>query len=499
MSPRTLARIEWLAVVLAIAGGLAHRLLFGWYAPLWLDETYTGVIAAQPGLAGLFEWCRQELSGPIYYAGMWAWEKLAGDGNTALRLPSLIASLGAVVLIAAWGPEDRRERWLWAALTAIWLPGLLFVAQARPQALLLLLATGQAIAFLRCADLRSRRWLTVWAALGALLVLTHIHAAVITGLQFICLLSTIRPKLRDIAPALAIFAVAAAWLPLQWSFMTGILKPGAAWYPLLGPADLWKLPGHLFAENVAAIAVAAIVAIILGLQWKQRRSTGTPMPYARGEAMLALTALASVVLVYVAGYVRPSFAARYFFPYMPALLFGLTIVLARTRLLLGLLPAIVLATWTGTAALNATAYAGAEAQQTLNPLEFERGSNWLMANNARRVLFVWDNPSSALSGDTRQAEVANFFFRRAGYSVRIRAAFIEHARQTPEHLARLADAEGAAILWVGGADYPAGLHGIAGLECRDFGGGKSRSIACVRRLPAGSEQEWRSTAPLREP
>lgn len=479
MPARTLTRIEWAALALALAAGVAHRLLFGWDAPLWLDEAYTGTIAAQTTLAGLFDWCRQELSGPVYYASIWAWEKLAGDSNTALRLPSLIASLGAVVLIALWGPADRRERLLWAGLTAIWLPGLLFVAQARPQALLFLLATGQAIVFLRCMATGARRWWTIWAACGALMVLTHIHAAVITGLQGLCLLWFVRPRLRDIAPAVAIFAIPALWLPLQWSFLSGILKPGAAWYPLLAPSDLLKLSGHLFAQNIAAPAVVAIVVIVLGLQWAERRTT--PMPYARAEALLALSAVASILLVYVIGYIRPSFAPRYLMPYMPALLFGLTIVLARTRLLLGLLPSIVLTTWAATAALSAANYYGKEAQATLNPLEYERGSDWLMANKARRTLFIWDNPSSALSGDARQAEVASFFFRRVAYPMQVKAVFVPHAEQTPERLAALADAEGAAILWVGGEEVPAGLSQMPQFDCRTWGNGKSNSITCARR------------------
>jgi uncharacterized membrane protein len=132
----TAPRIEYFVLAAAIVAGIAHRLIFGWFAPLWLDEAYTGVIAAQPGIAGLIQWCRQEMTGPFYYAGIWMWEKLAGDSNLALRLPSLIASLGAIALVAAFGGSNRRERLLWTGLTAIWLPGLLFVAQARPQALL---------------------------------------------------------------------------------------------------------------------------------------------------------------------------------------------------------------------------------------------------------------------------------------------------------------------------------------------------------------------------
>ncbi|RYY32767.1 MAG: hypothetical protein EOP59_18640, partial [Sphingomonadales bacterium] len=256
-------RIERVVIVAAILAGVVHRCVYGWFTPFWLDEAYTGVIASQSTLSGLIDWCRHELSGPFYYVSMWLWEKLAGNGDTALRLPSLFASLAAIALIVFWGSANRRERLLWAAMTAVWLPGLVFVAQARPQALLFLLATAQTIAFLRCVEARSPRWLTVWSAIGAALLLTHIYAAAIIGLQALCLIWWFRDRPRAFLPSLAIFALVAAWLPFQLAFLFDFLKPGMAWYPVSGPAEALRLPYHLFGVNVMAFAVIAAAAIIL--------------------------------------------------------------------------------------------------------------------------------------------------------------------------------------------------------------------------------------------
>lgn len=480
MTERLSRRIELAVVAAAVVVGIAHRLLFGWSAPLWLDESYTAVIASERDVADLIAWCRQELSGPVYYSSMWVWEKVAGNGNLALRLPSLIASLAAILLVAIRGPVSGRERLLWAALIAVWLPGLLVVAQARPQALLFLLACGQAMAFLRFARGGSRRWLTLWAALGAAMVLTHLHAAVITGIQFALILLLHRPAPAKLWPSLAIFAVAAAWLPLQLPFVLGILKPGRAWYPALAPGDLVKVPIYLFGANLAAFLVVGIVVAILIPQFAARRSSGTPMPYDRAEAGLALSALASIAIVVTAGFFRPSFEPRYLLPYMPALLFGLTIVLARTRALLGLLPGIVLLAWAGPAVENMIWFKSADAQQLLNPLEFERGSAWLMQRGSRRVIFIWDNPTSALSGPVRQAEIGGFFFRRAGYPVELQAIYLPHDDQPPGKLAALSAANDADLLWIGGERHPAGLLEMPQFECREFGIVSSRSMACRR-------------------
>lgn len=474
MAEASLLRIERILLGAAILAGVGHRLVFGWQAPLWIDETYTGVIASQPTVAALVDWCRHELSGPVFYAGMWLWEKVAGNGDFALRLPSLLCSLAAIALIAVWGGRDRRERWLWAALTAVWLPGLMFAAQARPQALLFLLASAQAIAFLRCAEGLSRRRLAIWALMGALMVLTHIHAAVITGIQLLCLAWLHRDRLRAFWPVAAIFVPVAAWLPLQLPFMLGFARPGVAWYATLSASDLWGTPWILLGANNAAYAVTAMVLLVLAVQFAQRK-----LPYSRGEAMLALSGLAAVAIVIAIGLFRPSFTPRYLIPYMPALLFGLTCVLHRTRILWGLLPSIVLAVWIGPAVQNAGAYASARAQQTLYPLEFQRASDWLMHAGARRVIFTWDNPTSVVTNPARQTEVGAFFFRRAGYAAEVQAVHPAPDGESPGDLAALADKRHAAILWLG--SDPAGLRNMAPFECREFGFGTSRSMACIRR------------------
>src|SRR5580658_2244629 len=90
---RTVAGPLLFLLLASIAVGIAHRLLVGWMTPLWLDETFTGVIATQPDSASLMEWCLVELSGPVYYVTIWLWEKIAGPGDIALRAPSLVFSI----------------------------------------------------------------------------------------------------------------------------------------------------------------------------------------------------------------------------------------------------------------------------------------------------------------------------------------------------------------------------------------------------------------------
>ncbi len=147
-SDRTVPSRLTVMLVLALSVGLLNRLLAGWQAPLWYDETWTAAIATQASFVGLIRWCLEDPNGPVYYVLVWCWEKLAGPGDTALRLPSLLFSLAAPALLWRQGHPDRDTRRLWAGLAAVWVPGLLFANEARSYTLLLLLGSAQAIAFL---------------------------------------------------------------------------------------------------------------------------------------------------------------------------------------------------------------------------------------------------------------------------------------------------------------------------------------------------------------
>lgn len=137
---------RWLSAAFAL--GIAGRLLSGWHAPLWFDESYSGVIATQPTSGLWLSWCLHELTGPVYYGLLWITAHLFGGSDGALRLPSLIASLVVAPLVAWRGHPDRDTRLIWAGLIALWVPLFDFATFARPYALLFLLCTMQAIAFL---------------------------------------------------------------------------------------------------------------------------------------------------------------------------------------------------------------------------------------------------------------------------------------------------------------------------------------------------------------
>src|SRR4051812_14821337 len=76
--------------LIALAGGAAVLAIRFWLIPglpLWLDETWTAVIAGQPTWAAFWREVWLDANAPLYYLVMALWP---GEGNFALRLPSLI-------------------------------------------------------------------------------------------------------------------------------------------------------------------------------------------------------------------------------------------------------------------------------------------------------------------------------------------------------------------------------------------------------------------------
>ena len=172
----------------ALIMGVARRILAGWDAPLWLDETFTGAIAIGPTFRQLLQDCLNEPGGPDYYSLMWVWAKLFGASNAALRTPSFIFAIATPLVILWKGHPKSHVRLTWAAIAALWIPGFYYATEARPYALIFLLASIQVSLFARLLTDASRGHAYSWAAISSLLVLTHTVAALqtaIEGLMFV--------------------------------------------------------------------------------------------------------------------------------------------------------------------------------------------------------------------------------------------------------------------------------------------------------------------------
>ncbi|GAC1345358.1 MAG: hypothetical protein NVSMB18_24910 [Acetobacteraceae bacterium] len=171
-------RTQTIVLVTLMVVAAALRLYHIDTTSLWTDELFTRYYA-KTGLRYLWgEGLRLEPNPPLYYSLIALWERVAGDGAWALRLPSLLGSLASVGLAALIGRDlfSRAASTSIGVLLLVLAPVSIFYAQeARAyglQGAALALALYGFARVLR--EPRDRAALALYAA-GALLAI-YLHA-----------------------------------------------------------------------------------------------------------------------------------------------------------------------------------------------------------------------------------------------------------------------------------------------------------------------------------
>jgi len=477
--------------VLALAWAIPVRFFISHGQPLWLDETWTGAIAAQPSFAAVVRQAWLDVNAPLYYGVMHLWAQAFGVSNAALRLPSALFGAAAPLLIVfARGTGLALPlRLTWAALLALWTQGIYLSGEARGYTLLLLLCTASALAYMRLVAAPTLGRAAIWCGLSALAVLTHYHALILAGLQGLAYLAWRRQAALRTWPAALLFLPAFAWLAVHLPRIAEFMRPGVAWYPILNERRLERAlafplgPPSMLPWLGGVLAVGVVVAA--GTLWMIRRGRR-----ARAQDSLAAWATFGLALVGAAailamGFVRPSFTDRYLVPFTPALLLGLTLLAGRigrgTSLLL--IPVAVVFAWA------AVPFADTQVREGWRWYNWEVASRDLMRGRPERLVFVWDHPASPVLARDQLEMIGGFFFRRAGAPVEVLPLVLD-ARSNPNpRVAEALRAPRAALIWA----YDRGVIGTAArrfaprldsldpsLICRNYGSGSIGVLACDR-------------------
>lgn len=488
-SDESLRTIVGLALVIGVFG----RLVAGWQAPLWLDETFTATIASQNSAKGLFDWLLHELSGPAFYLPQWAWAQLAGESNVAQRIPSVVYSLAAPALVLWRGHPDRRTRMIWAAVLALWPLGCAHATEARPYALLVLIATAQAITFHRLlADVTLPR-ACFWVAISGIGVLTHYYMIVIATVQGLLLLASApRAALRS-WPALLLLLPVFAWMSVHLPAVLAFAS-GSTWYNYVIVAWLRQLPNAVFGFWPFSEALAVGMVGTAALAGLPKLAAPTPVPpRVRADALLILSGLATIAIVVGWAMFNRSFTPRYLLLFAPPVLFGVACWLnwldshLRPRY-----SAVVLLLLCVSTTVQLVARFNHPENDIRSALSFERASDWLRERGAtRRLIFFWDNPTADSANRALIAEVGGYFLRRAGDHPEVVLPAMPRAVDPNTRLLAMAGADrGAGILWLydtavphtRGRRFP---HRIDAIDprwrCHDFGRGNITVLACAAR------------------
>lgn len=403
--------------LLSLGLGVLAQLGASWGPPLWFDETFTATIASQQTLAGFVGWITHEIGGPLYYTSLFLWEKIVGQSDFALRLPSQLFSMATLVAILATNSLNKHQKLAWAALLALWVDGHFDAANARPYALLILLCTGQIIAFidlLRSADLKRA---LLWTGFSSAAVLTHYYSAFISLSQGIIYLIWCRKDALRTWPAVLLLAPVFAWIALVHEVLLTFATPGQNWYLVISWTELTQVIPILIPFGLLGFPVFIAIVCFAARschRWWLDGTLSDPAP-----ALAALSGFLAAILIFALGTVLPSVTSRYFVLCVPATLLAVALCVERVRQYNVRYAAITLA---GFLVFSATvtigmAVRGDNLRRTLN---FERASEWIMAHgDTKRLVFFWDNPTADISEPSLLGEVGGYFFRRAGHSIAV--------------------------------------------------------------------------------
>ncbi len=324
--------IPYLLFVLAVA--LALRLIGLGDKDIWYDEVFTLAQSRLP-LPELIEAVARDNYPPLHSLILSPWISFFGEGAISLRLPSVIASLVAILfsgLIARdlYGP---RAALIAMALLAVSPFQVRYAQEARMYALLAAFAAIATWALIRWLARPNYRHLVLLGLAQLATLYTHYFGAFVVlahGLAVLWILLRQRSR-KDVSAhvpwrswfvtQLLVAAGFSLWVP-NIIDRFGKLQ-GAFWIP---EPTLPILYQSLFASWGEAVflaplallalapAVARFIAPRLSSLLREPPSTVAPTvaPPIRGQLVLALVALLSVGLAYVLSHVsQPFFLTRY--------------------------------------------------------------------------------------------------------------------------------------------------------------------------------------------
>lgn len=376
------ARRPWLIVAGLVLAGLVIRVAL--MRSIWVDEAIS-IHQAHMSLAGMLENLREtDRHPPLHYLILWLTVRLFGDGELAVRAPSILASAALIPAMFAAGRElfDRRTGLVAAGFATVAPLVVWYGQEARMYALFMLLGTLALWAQAKVLrDGRSRWWVAYGASTIAMLY-THYFALIPIAIQQLVFAVAAWKRARAGLPTRRLLTgVWFTWLALliaaaplasfaheqfSHSQAAGMGFGGApsAAAPLEIPGSsaslyavlsnfVWAIWGYHPNSTILRIAALWPLLMLLSLALLgQRRSAST-------RVVVAL-ALGPVLILLLVGLVkRDLFEVRYFVAAVPMMLLLLARAVAggvRRRL-----PAIV-----ATAVLGLTLVAGL-ADQQLNP------------------------------------------------------------------------------------------------------------------------------------
>lgn len=466
--------------------------------PLWLDETWSAMIATRADWRSFWREAWLDCNPPLYYLVLSASTGVLGESNFALRLPSLLFTTGAALTALRFGPRELGAlgRWTWAGLLMFWLHAFTLSIDARGYGLLLLLSVIACIFFARLFNRLTLRLTTAWVGVCTLMFMTHYYAAALIAAQGLILIARHRLRAFEVWPAGLVGIPALAWFAFQLPRLQDYARPDVAWYDPLQVENaviyLRFLVGHPAPTFMPLVILTLLGGLILFRRGDARETpSATPEQDYRTSAALVATALSGVLAVLIAfavGYFQASLTSRYFTPMVPPILLGLTLFALRSKrqeLVCLLLTVIYLSTSSNFHQLREFAF-------NRNGYGYEEGSAFIAQYDPTHLVFLWDHPAAKILDKDSLAAIGGYFLHRAGITTKATALVAGLDDDPNVALAKAATGERPAVIWLynkhrksAARRHPPRLADDPAWECRSYiqphPRGELGAVACVRK------------------
>jgi hypothetical protein len=447
LSPMTLMRFLGALIVIGAIYVVGSRVHIAANAPLWLDETWSGMITTRADWPEFWREAWLDCNPPLYYLFLTGWVGLFGDSNLMLRLPSILFVIAAAMLPVIWRPQglNRVGAWTVAALILLWPQGLGVMLDARGFGLMLLLSTMSCLVVNQMLERLTLKRAAAWVALGTMMFLTHYFAAVLVIGQVIVLFYRHRAGMFRIWPTAIIAVPGLAWFAYHMPRLREYARPDVVWQQHTNAESALGNLTYIFGVfNVISLGV--IAGILLLLYDRKRKSSNVISSTGSDHNLLLVAGTAAIgfTIAIIVGTLQASLVDRYLVPLVPPTMFGLALITQRTtrQEIAGLLLAFIFLM----PGLNAK-----QAEQAVNGRAmygYENGSAFIRERNPDQLIFMWDHPGAKIIDPQSLASVGSYFMARDGLDLPVKTVVAPENSDANVLLRAAANSPRAAVIWL---------------------------------------------------
>lgn len=291
---------------------------------LWFDEADVVVRAQRPLGEVLRTFTAAGENGPVYNLFLWAWVRIAGISEIAVRFPSAVAGAIAIPLIYLLGKRlaGRTAGLVAAGLLAVNPYHVWYSQEAKMYAFVVVLALLSSLALIEALNRNTWSAWIPYIAITSLMFYTHVTTVLIFVAQSLFVFTTLNMwQGRQRRWLISVAALTLPYLPIALWAWTVVQGGARLWQPDVSLWEAIRIVGVKFAANrsdlvieqrsavlLFALALCGIVGLLLKHRWR-----------ASGVFLLALTSL-PVIGIYLVSIRNSVFSDRYVIVALPAYL-----------------------------------------------------------------------------------------------------------------------------------------------------------------------------------